>query len=459
MGISACQELEVRLKPHREFFREIAAFIAANSEYFRIVGEGFDRDYTERDPTGRGRSLMYERFLRAADDLAQTPENLHIELPDKQRAWADRVLLMTWLMTDPGAHQQKPKLCSVQEYGWNLLNLPDGNFNLPLLRKPPEHADDPADYYDRVMDRYILRVAVFRSRYPRWVDWAKDAWEIVQQEIGSAKESNAPAPQDGIAAVTAAAVEAARLSPSELLEVVTRWYEDIQAVGEVSMHGLRGLQARVEDRRHEWARTFEQTELVAMAAREYGLDPEPVRRLGRWGESWVRKELPRWLQSGRERPSLVFMELSFHGMPVVRQLAEQLTIEASQTPARGDRAGKEESELDSRGRMSWQDAMERAEQHVKAHGGAIPSKKCLSDIIGCSRSTISKAIERSPYLLARYAERCARSGVAREVPLSDVILETHATSDEERLQDLIAEQEADTRRDERQWWAEQTRRR
>jgi len=102
----------------------------------------------------------------------------------------------------------------------------------------------------------------------------------------------------------------------------------------------------------------------------------------------------------------------------------------------------------------WQDAMKRAEDHVRAHGGALPSVKRLADIVGCSRATTRKAIANSPYLKARQAEADAKATPAgRTVPLSDALLESTAQTTEaapDQLADLIAEQGADQRRDARQ---------
>lgn len=65
--------------------------------------------------------------------------------------------------------------------------------------------------------------------------------------------------------------------------------------------------------------------------------------------------------------------------------------------------------------MSWQEAMRFAEAHVKKHDGAFPGRNELARIIGCSQSTMTKAIKQSPYLKARAAE-AKKSGI-REVQL------------------------------------------
>jgi len=105
-------------------------------------------------------------------------------------------------------------------------------------------------------------------------------------------------------------------------------------------------------------------------------------------------------------------------------------------------------------------AMERAERHVKAHGGAMPSVKRLAELVGTSRPTMDRAMTESTYLRARKAEdRTPRR--AREVPLSDELIENTAQTTEptESLEHLIEAQRADQRRDQRQRAAAKSRRR
>jgi len=107
--------------------------------------------------------------------------------------------------------------------------------------------------------------------------------------------------------------------------------------------------------------------------------------------------------------------------------------------------------------MSWQDALKRAEEHVKAHDGALPSVKRLAEIVGCSRPTMDKAISNSTYLKARKAEK---SQPARTQPLNDISIEQaseQAWRDAE-LAKLVEEQKADQARDDRQEKAAKKRR-
>lgn len=103
--------------------------------------------------------------------------------------------------------------------------------------------------------------------------------------------------------------------------------------------------------------------------------------------------------------------------------------------------------------MKWQDARAKAEAHVREHDGVMPSKKRLAKIVGCSRPTIDKVIRESSYLKARYAESRCRSSI-REVSLSNSMiggegLQQSTEPQPDELPRLIAEQEADERRDRR----------
>lgn len=112
-----------------------------------------------------------------------------------------------------------------------------------------------------------------------------------------------------------------------------------------------------------------------------------------------------------------------------------------------------------KGSMTWQEAKKRAEYHVRAHDGMFPSVNTLANIVGCSRPTIDKAIEKSTYLKARRAESKARRQ-GRTVPLTDSAIDEASLNNSEQaeLESLIAEQRADMQRDERQAKAARRRR-
>ena len=102
--------------------------------------------------------------------------------------------------------------------------------------------------------------------------------------------------------------------------------------------------------------------------------------------------------------------------------------------------------------MSWQKAKKLAEAYVKARKGVYPGFNVLANKIGCGKGTMEKAIQNSTYLTARRAEHNARKRRPREVPLSDARLEQTPASGE-TVDSLAAEQEADRRREERQYRA------
>ncbi len=86
------------------------------------------------------------------------------------------------------------------------------------------------------------------------------------------------------------------------------------------------------------------------------------------------------------------------------------------------------------GGVSWEEAMAAAESHVKRHGGFFPGRNELARLVGCSPSTMTKAIKRSTYLRAR-AEESKRRRV-REVQLGTPIESAPADDDAPRRSDL-----------------------
>lgn len=110
--------------------------------------------------------------------------------------------------------------------------------------------------------------------------------------------------------------------------------------------------------------------------------------------------------------------------------------------------------------VKWKDAMESAERHVKRNNGVFPGRNTLAhDIVGCARSTMTKAIRRSPYLKARQAEAKAQRST-RAKTLSKTALESVPAPerDDDELARLVAEQKADDARDHRQAKARQMKR-
>lgn len=116
------------------------------------------------------------------------------------------------------------------------------------------------------------------------------------------------------------------------------------------------------------------------------------------------------------------------------------------------RAGTEASARPVGYGRSYIDVMNDLEALVKRRGGIWPGGNSVAKTLGCSPSTVRKAIAQSCYLAARVAEANSRKAVGQKVRLSDEILDNvaQATEPEDQLKHLIAEQEKDEARDKRQ---------
>ncbi len=102
--------------------------------------------------------------------------------------------------------------------------------------------------------------------------------------------------------------------------------------------------------------------------------------------------------------------------------------------------------------MSIQEAIAKAESHVKDHRGVFPGRNKLARIVGCSQSQMTKAINRSSYLKARRAEHNAtQRGANRERQVSQPLDELAHDPDwkskegdrDSMLDQLAAEQQDD----------------
>ncbi|MCC6581441.1 MAG: hypothetical protein IT440_13470 [Phycisphaeraceae bacterium] len=126
-----------------------------------------------------------------------------------------------------------------------------------------------------------------------------------------------------------------------------------------------------------------------------------------------------------------------------------VTSDGSSDPAKV--AGGQQTQAVSKGGMSWEVAKTKAEAHVKQYGWTSENK--LAKALGCSRATIHKAVVASSYLKARKAEaekvRAAGRPV-RQVAMTDHHLATRPADEQAKLDALIAEQEADNDREDRQ---------
>lgn len=107
--------------------------------------------------------------------------------------------------------------------------------------------------------------------------------------------------------------------------------------------------------------------------------------------------------------------------------------------------------------MPIAEVIRRAEEYVRAQDGDFPGRNKFAKIVGCSRGSITKAVERSTYLKARKAEHeAARRGANREVQVGCSMdtftakAPVETTDRDDELDRLAKEQEADQRRDEHQ---------
>jgi hypothetical protein len=113
--------------------------------------------------------------------------------------------------------------------------------------------------------------------------------------------------------------------------------------------------------------------------------------------------------------------------------------------AAGGEAGTSQSRRVGDG-MTWQEAQKKAVYLVKhTYRGNPPTRVELTKKVKCARNTMAKAIERSEYLKARYAEVKARGGSLDE-PLTDQHMEQAALAQEEELRRLVKDQADDDSR-------------
>lgn len=95
----------------------------------------------------------------------------------------------------------------------------------------------------------------------------------------------------------------------------------------------------------------------------------------------------------------------------------------------------------------------RAECYVKSQGDIFPGVRALAKILTCPESSLSNAIKDSTYLRARKAEHQKRIRTASTQTLSEYDFDQLKQSTEpdpsDALDDLVAEQQADLRKDSR----------
>ena len=109
--------------------------------------------------------------------------------------------------------------------------------------------------------------------------------------------------------------------------------------------------------------------------------------------------------------------------------------------------------------MPIEEVIAKAEAHVKAHRGVFPGRNKLANIVGCSPSSITKAVTRSVYLKARKAEyEATKRGSSPERQSSQPLEDLASNKDwkkseadrDEALEALIEDQDADRKREESQ---------
>lgn len=125
------------------------------------------------------------------------------------------------------------------------------------------------------------------------------------------------------------------------------------------------------------------------------------------------------------------------------------TADGQSDPSAGQSAGQRPPNKGQK--VTWQEAKEQAERHVKRNGW--PGQNALMRLVGCGKETIRKAIKESSYLRARQAEHGKQKEVGkRAVQLGGGAFDAMEQSREPdpTLDALIAEQKADEAREERQ---------
>jgi hypothetical protein len=126
----------------------------------------------------------FDRFWQTVTDIAEVidrpgneRDSIHHlrQLPAKRaKEKAERVLLLTWLITDPDASEvgSRDPITEFQAWPWGY---PDRDAMVP-----DDLMLDPMVLLDRQPEgerRYALRLAVFEE-HPQWIEWARWAWTL-----------------------------------------------------------------------------------------------------------------------------------------------------------------------------------------------------------------------------------------------------------------------------------------
>jgi len=198
------QHREHRLDPH-----EVFPVTRAGRRKWSFPDDTADiappRRLVNRGP--RVRSSKGQRFMAAVGELVGL-RPLHEQRKADAGKLADRILLVSWLATDPEAHERQPAVTEFQQWGWTVRDIDDPRRTPSWVPgdPPADRSDDPAsDYANRVRlgrvtpeeaarvdaldamrDRYWMRHEVFLW-HPQWIGRVREAWAWVQREGGEAE--------------------------------------------------------------------------------------------------------------------------------------------------------------------------------------------------------------------------------------------------------------------------------
>ena len=148
------------------FFLEIADDIRSRPDFYREAGEWLDREFA--DPKALRKRVGVKRrrkFLRIVPLGEAKGECESIDAPtESEGKW---VLLITWLLTDPGAHEAGLGLTAFENWPWN-----------------PQTASEHDHFACRryANEQWRLSHEKYQEKYRAWVDLARKAWLATDRE-------------------------------------------------------------------------------------------------------------------------------------------------------------------------------------------------------------------------------------------------------------------------------------
>jgi len=429
------------------------------------------------NPWSKPRSKA-DRFIEAWQETLATLD----ECPLDRRVRADRevmagrVALMTWLLVDPDADSFEIPITEFQHWTWNALGGKE-----PRKIALWVEGNAKGVTVDDTVGRYHKRCTLLDRDEDRWLPHLRAAIDVInsvdshiieEAHPGVTPSAEVSPPPFGAPAERLRDLSRRQSTPTDRQacdEINAICAQGIRCYKEHADAGVKGFdpalvrltltgnsrqdQAKLLNNDLGQPRWLDIVQSVSgrfpgriaadPGAPEYVLQKRTAVEIPSTsgpGYDWTDREvtvktcpLKNWPQRASEYADVLdcLNELAGHEGQVAQALPQ------ADSPAIG-KAG-----------MAWQDAMKRAEEHVRAHGGAFPSVKRLAEIVGCSRPTIDKAIQKSAYLKARRAEAKSKQS-GRTVAMSEPAIEEASERQCDNLTDLIAEQEAENARDERQ---------